>query len=247
MSAATTPQAFPSDGGDAGFFADVGEGAVAIVVEEIAGLGAVDIGFAVPAFAGDGVAAEFIFGFVEIDEAADEEVEAAVVVIIEPDGAAAPAGSGDAGFGGDVGESAVAIIVIENAAGILRDVEIGEAVGVVIADGDAHAVGVSGHAGFFGDVGEGAVAIIAIERVAQRLRRSVEIAGAAVDEVDVHPAVVVVIEEAAAGADGFGEIPFGGAAVGVGPVDFGDGGRHFFEGGSGRWRQRAAIGAARIA
>src|SRR5580692_5630959 len=159
-------------------------------MEEIAGLGAVDVGFAVPAFTADGVAAKFIFGFVEIDEAADEEVEAAVVVIIEPDSAAAPAGSCHAGFGGYVGE--------------------------------------------------GAVAIIAIERIAERLRRRVEIAGAAVDQVDVHPAVVVVVEEAAAGADGFGEIPFGGAAVGVGPGDFCGGGRHFFEGGSDRWQQAGA-------
>src|ERR1700683_3553363 len=224
---------FSERGGDAGFFADVGESAVAIVVEQIAGLGSIDIWFAVPAFAGEGVAAEFIFGSVEIHEAADEQIEAAVIVVIKPDGAAAPAGSGDAGFGGDVAESAVAVIAIEDAVRVLRDVEVGETVGIVIADSDAHAVGVAGDSGFFGYVGESAVAIIAIECVAQGLRRTVEIAGPAVDEVDVHPAVVVVIEEAAAGADGFRQIPFGRAAVGVCPVDSGGGGRHFFEGGRG--------------
>src|ERR1700691_5528439 len=232
---------FSERGGDAGFFADVGESAVAIVVEQIAGLGSIDIWFAVPAFAGEGVAAEFIFGSVEIHEAADEEIEAAVVVVIKPDGAAAPAGSGDAGFGGDIAESAVAIIVIEDAVRVLRDVEVGETVAIVIADSDAHAVGVTRDAGFFGHVGESAVAIIAIECVAQGLRRSVEIAGAAVDEIDVHPAVVVVVEEAAAGADGFGEIPFGRSAVAVRPVDFGGGRRHFFKGGRGGWEHAGAI------
>ncbi len=53
-----------------------------------------------------------------------------------------------------------------------------------------------GNAGFFGHVGESAVAIVVVERVAQRLGRIVKIALATVDEVDVHPAVVVVVEKA---------------------------------------------------
>src|SRR5271169_6469981 len=96
---------FSERGGDAGFLTDVCESAVAIVVKKIAGLGAVDVGLAVPTLAGDGVAAEFVFRFIEVHEAADEEVQPAVVVIIKPYGAAAPAGSGDTGFRGDVCES----------------------------------------------------------------------------------------------------------------------------------------------
>ena len=167
--------------------------------------------------------------FGEIDEAADEEIEAAVVVVIEPDGAGGPAGSGNAGFFGDVGEGAVAIVAIENAAAILRDVEIGETVGVVVANGDAHAVAAAGDAGFFGDIRERAVAIVAVEGVAERSGRSPKIAGATVDEVDVHPAVVVVIEEGAAGTGGFGEKFLGGMATGVDEIDAGSGFRNFGE------------------
>ena len=69
----------------------------------------------------------------EIDEAADEQVEAAVVVVIEPNGADAQPGAATPGFFGDVGEGAVAVIAVEDAAAVLRHVEIGEAVGVVVA------------------------------------------------------------------------------------------------------------------
>ena len=169
MSAATTPQAFASELRDARFLADVGECAVAVVVEQPAGHGVVDTRDAVLALAVlVRLPQNLFFDLAEIHEPADEQVEAAVVVVVEPDGAGGPAGSGDAGFLGHVGERAVAVVVIEDAAAVLRDVEVGEAVAVVVADRDAHAVAAAGDAGLFGHVGECAVAIVAIERVAQR-------------------------------------------------------------------------------
>ena len=74
--------------------------------------------------------------------------------------------AGDAGFVGDVGESAVAVVVIENVAAELGDEEIGKAVVVVIAPDAAEAVAGAGDAGLFGDIGESAVAVVAIEGVA---------------------------------------------------------------------------------
>ena len=47
------------------------------------------------------------------------------------------------------------------------------------------------------------LSIVAVERVAQRMRWVVEIALAAVDQINVHPAVVVIIEKSAARAAGF--------------------------------------------
>ena len=70
-----------------------------------------------------------------------------------------------------------------------------------------------------GHVGEGAVAIVLVERVANRLRGLVEIARAAVHQVDVHPAVVVVIEEGAAGAHGLGQVVLGRCGVVVNPAN----------------------------
>jgi len=55
----------------------------------------------------------------EIDETADEEIEAAVVVVVEPDGAGSPPGSGDASTFSDVGKGAVAIVAIENATAVI--------------------------------------------------------------------------------------------------------------------------------
>ena len=75
--------------------------------------------------------------FAEIHEVADEQVEPAIVVVVEPDSAGSPSGSGDAGLLGHIGESAVAVVVIENAATVLRDVEVGKAVAVVVADRNA--------------------------------------------------------------------------------------------------------------
>src|SRR5207237_5543803 len=56
-----------------------------------------------------------------------------------------------------------------------------------------------------------------------------EIAGAAVDEVNVHPAVIVIIKKRAAGAGGFRQIFFRRAARYVLPVDAALGRRNFGE------------------
>ena len=105
----------------------------------------------------------------------------------------------DAGFGGDVGKRAIAVVVIENVASELGNEEIGETVVVVIAPNAAEAVVCAGDAGGVGDVGEGPVAIVAIEGVFD-LDAAV-VAVAAVDEIDVLPAVVVEIGDANAGTE----------------------------------------------
>src|SRR2546429_8169542 len=81
-------------------------------MKEPVGHGLVDGGAAIPTLAGELIATPN--GFVELCELQNEKIEAAVVVVIEPDGARAPAGSGDSGFGGDIGESAITIVVVEN-------------------------------------------------------------------------------------------------------------------------------------
>ena len=86
-----------------------------------------------------------------VHEAADEEIEPAVVVEIEPDGAGGPVAFEDlgaeAGLFADIGEGAVAVVVIENRAAVGGDEDVGEAVVVVVARRHAHAEGAAGHAG----------------------------------------------------------------------------------------------------
>ncbi len=72
----------------------------------------------------------------------------------------------DAGFVCDVGESAVAVIVVEEVLAVLCHIEVGKAVVVVVTPDAAKTVGVARHSGLLGDVGKGPVAIVVVEGVA---------------------------------------------------------------------------------
>ena len=152
-------------------------------------------------------------GAVEVDVAGDEEVELAVAVVVAPGGAGGPAADGDAGFFCDVGEGAVVVVAIEAIFAEVRDVDVWPAVVVEVADDGAEAPALVGDAGFFGDVGEGAVVIVVEEGGVRGGRFAVFGGeGGAADKVDVEPAVVVVVEEGDAGADGFEDDVFLGGA-----------------------------------
>ncbi len=143
-------------------------------------------------------------GHVEVDVAGDEEVEAAIAVVVAPGGAGGPGADGDAGLFGDVGEGAVVVVAIEAVLAEVGDEEIGPAVVVEVADDGAKAPAIVGDAGLGGDVGKGAVVIVMEERgVRGGCLAGFGFEGGAVDEVDVEPAVVVVVEQSDAGADGF--------------------------------------------
>ena len=88
--------------------------------------------------------------------------------------------------------------MIKDAAAVLRNIEVRKTVAVVIRNSDALAKAARRHTGFFRYVGKRSVAIVPVQRVAQRRVRGEEIALAAVHQVNVHPAVVVIIEKCAA-------------------------------------------------
>src|SRR5580658_7544758 len=146
-------------------FADVFEGAIAaIAIEDASGGGesawrAVGLPF---------VAADFAVLRVPEHVTRDEKIEMAVVIVIEEAGRAAPASGRHAGLDGYIGESPIAIIVVERIFPVVGDVEVGIAVIVVIADGHAHAVVAVPcvrQAGFFRYIGEAAIRILAIEAI----------------------------------------------------------------------------------
>ena len=113
---------------------------------------------------------------------------------------------------GDVGERAVAVVAVEDVLAPVGDEEIVEAVVVVVADGDRRRPAGARQAGLRGHVGERAVAIVLVQAVGRAGGRAFE-ARAAEDE-DIQPAVVVVVEEGDAAADGFEDVGLGvGAAV----------------------------------
>src|SRR5262249_54088337 len=110
----------------------------------------------------------------------------------------------DSGLLGHVGECAIAVVVIENVAAVLRNVKVGKAIPVVVADRHALPIAAALDPRLPRNISEGAVAIVMVERVAQRRVGIEKITLAAVHEVNVHPSIVVVIEKCAAGAGGFG-------------------------------------------
>ena len=73
---------------------------------------------------------------VEVDVVADEEVEVAVLVVVEEGAAGVPAQAvlEEAGLFGDVGEGAVAVVAVEGVLAVVADEEVVPAVVVVVAD-----------------------------------------------------------------------------------------------------------------
>src|SRR5207247_6387776 len=152
-----------------------------------------------------------------------------MIVVIKPCGAGSPAGSAQAGLFRHIRKRPIAIVVIQNAAAVLRDVEIGPAVIIIVSYGGAHPVAAAGNTRFFRDVGKSAVAIVVAQRVTQRRIWSEEITLPAVDQVHVHPAVVVVIEKGATRSCRLGQIVFRRAPVHVAPGDPADCGWRLFK------------------
>src|SRR6266404_2543211 len=196
---------------DAGFFADVGESSIAVVVIKNV-LAAVESRRTArdhDAFVEAGTGFGNGRGLqVEIDVVGDEEIEVAVAIVVHESAAGVPAlaVSGDARFFADVREGAVAVVVVENVFSEVGDEEIVGAVVVVVAH--AHGLPPSGmeQAGFGGDVRESAVAIVFEETVRGFLSGGKTFEAPAVDEKNVEPAVVVVIVESDAAAGGFEKI-----------------------------------------
>ena len=114
----------------------------------------------------------------------DEQIEPAVVVVVEPPRREAGERLLHAQFRGKVLEGAVALVPVEEVvAEHVRRVEIGEPVVVVVAPRHALGEGIAGDTGSDRHVLERAVVLVAIEAARRQL----------VADVEVDPAVVVVV------------------------------------------------------
>ena len=145
----------------------------------------------------------------EFDKAADEKVQPAVIVVIEPHRTGTPARTSHARFRSYIRKGPVTVVVVENAVLILREKQVGESVSVVVSDRHTHAVGIARDACGQGYVGERAIAIVAVKSVAQWFWRRIEVRWAAVHEVDIHPTVIVVVEKSAACTHGLRQVHVG--------------------------------------
>src|SRR6266550_667699 len=147
----------------------------------------------------------------------NDDVEMAVVIEVEETGRDGPAAACDSCFGGNVGESSVAIIVIKDVLPVARNEEIGVAVIVVVADRDAHAVVASasvGKARGFRHVRETAVFVLAIEAIPVAWVGTIKFlwkphrAGhaPAIYQKNVEQAIVIVVEQGHAARHRFNEV-----------------------------------------
>src|ERR1700722_14666982 len=103
-----------------------------------------------------------VFRFIEVNEAADEQVQTPIIVVIKPYRARRPPWSGHACFFRHIRESAVTVVVVKNASAVLRDVDVGKAIAIVVANSPSLAISAGGDSGFFGYIREGSIMIIPV-------------------------------------------------------------------------------------
>src|SRR5581483_655819 len=94
----------------------------------------------------------------------DEQVELAVIVVIDPGGAGAKARAGHAHFCRDISEFTVVEIVKKMSIADGRNVDVIIAVVVIVADRATQAIHLSSESGLSGHIGEGAVLVVVIKR-----------------------------------------------------------------------------------
>ena len=109
--------------------------------------------------------------------------------------------------------------MVQNDPVVLGHKEIGPTVSIIISHCRPHPISAARDVSFFGYVGEGSVAVVLVKGIAHRWLRIEEIALPAVDEINVHPPIVVVIDECAPGTYGFGQVHLWRSAVAVHPRD----------------------------
>ena len=123
---------------------------------------------------------------------------------------------------GGFAEGAVSFIVKQGAGGEAGDIQVLKPVIVNIGTGHTHSVeGHLGHAGALGDVLEPAIAEIAVKGISDGLLTLASWGFTAVDEEDIQPSVVVIVQKGDTAAGGFNEKAILGLAVEMAPGDAG--------------------------
>src|SRR6266849_2805646 len=128
----------------------------------------------------------------------DEQIGPAVVIVVGgANGKILTFGLVDLGLDGNVGESSVSIVVVENVATVLGNKQVGESVVVVVAPDAAQAVTGAVNASPVGDICKRAIAIVPIKRIADGNATLVQVA--AIHKVNVLPAIPVKVGYANSG------------------------------------------------
>src|SRR5579859_1991121 len=135
----------------------------------------------------------------------------AIAVVVQPRAASTPANLFivNARLAGDIGKCAVTVVVKQDVVSPEAAEEIVPAIVVVIAHAYAGLPTRAGEAGFFRDVGESSIAVIFVQmRGGSFAWRPIFVEAGSVCQINIEPAVVVVIEKSQATAFGFDDVLF---------------------------------------
>ena len=112
-----------------------------------------------------------------------------------------------AGLVSDIGESAVAVVVKKNVVSPEATEQVVPSIVVVVSNADAGLPAGAGKSGFVGYVGEGSVAVVLVQmRPGGLPGRPVFAEARSIGQINIEPAVVVVIEERDPAALGFDDV-----------------------------------------
>src|SRR6185437_6719222 len=93
------------------------------------------------------------------------------------------------------------VVVVKPVLAVVADKQVGPTVVVVIGNRASVAPAIVGHAGLRRDIGKRAIVVVMEERGVRRIFLAVQrIESRSVHKIDIEPAVVIVIDEAYAGA-----------------------------------------------
>lgn len=133
---------------------------------------------------------------VEFQIAGDENIKSPISIVIAETRSCAPAFPRAAKFRPDIGESTVAVVVIETGEAEVAHIYVRAPVVIVVANSHSHAPPLVCHARFFSNVLELPVSQIAIERGARRLLLALHRSdGRSIEEKDVRAAITVIVKD----------------------------------------------------
>ena len=152
---------------------------------------------------------------IQVDVISDIKVEVPVVVVIPKRRAGPPPpGIAHASLRGHVSERAIVVVMVENGTFKIGNIEIFPAVVVVVTYGHAESPPAMCQARLDRYIGEGAIVIVAIKLAGMALGRVQVLERRTVDQKNIHPAVVVIVEDSDAAAHRLHDVAFFRAAAG---------------------------------
>ncbi len=125
-----------------------------------------------------------------------KEIELPVPIVITKRRTCRPHVEGDSRFLSDVGEGAVMVVVVKAILANVRYIEVGPTIVVVICDRYADSPAIVRYTGSISKICEGSIVVVLKERCVYRGCFAVHgVVREAVDQVNIHPTIVVVIQQ----------------------------------------------------